>query len=65
MKHQNPGCGGGHDDPAQTLQEALANISAEVRPVEGFEYVATRDALDRVLYAPVNSSVDVPAPVSA
>ena len=61
MKHQNPGCGGGHDDPAQTLQQALANISAEVRPVEGFEYVATRDALDRVLYAPVTSSVDVPA----
>ncbi len=61
MKHQNPGCGGGHDDPAQTLQQALANISAEIRPVEGFECVATRDALDRVLYAPVHSTVDVPA----
>lgn len=60
MKHQNTGCGG-HDDPAQTLQQALARISAEIRPVEGFETVATRDALDRVLYAPIHSSVNVPA----
>jgi molybdopterin molybdotransferase len=60
MKHQNTGCGG-HDDAAQTLQEALARISAEIRPVEGFEIVATRDALDRVLYAPIQSTIDVPA----
>jgi molybdopterin molybdotransferase len=60
MKHENTGCGG-HDDPAQTLQAALARISAEIRPVEGFETVATRDALDRVLYAPVHSTIDVPA----
>lgn len=61
MKHQNQGCGGGHDDPAQTLQEALARISAEIRPVEGFETVATRDALDRVLHAPLHATLDVPA----
>jgi molybdopterin molybdotransferase len=61
MKHNNPGCGGGHDDPAQPLHEALARITADIHPVEGFEYVATRDALDRVLYAPVHSTVDVPA----
>ncbi|MGD9387797.1 MAG: molybdopterin molybdotransferase MoeA [Gammaproteobacteria bacterium] len=61
MKHQNPGCGGGHDDPAQPLQQALARIIPEIRPVDGFECVATRDALDRVLYAPVLSTVDVPA----
>lgn len=60
MKHQNAGCGG-HDDAAQTLHEALARISAEIRPVEGFESVATRDALDRVLYAPIRSTLDVPA----
>jgi len=60
MKHQNTGCGG-HDDAAQTLQEALARISAEITPVEGFETVATRDALDRVLYAPIRSTLDVPA----
>ena len=60
MKHQNTGCGG-HDDAAQTLQEALARISADLGPVEGFESVATRDALDRVLYAPIYSTLDVPS----
>jgi molybdenum cofactor guanylyltransferase len=58
---RKPGCGGGHDDPAQTLAEALARITAEIRPVDGFETVATRDALDRVLYEPVHSTLDVPA----
>lgn len=60
MNHHNQGCGG-HDDPAQTLQEALARISAEIRPVEGFETVSTRAALDRVLHAPLYSTLDVPA----
>jgi len=60
MKHHNAGCGG-HDDPTQTLQEALARIAAEIEPAEGFESVATRDALDRVLYAPIHSTIDVPA----
>ena len=60
MKHQNAGCGG-HDDPAQTLEQALSRISAEITAVEGFETVATRDALDRVLYAPIRSTLDVPA----
>lgn len=60
MKHHNAGCGG-HDDASQTLAEALARICAEVRPVEGFESVATRDALGRVLYAPIRSTLDVPA----
>jgi molybdopterin molybdotransferase len=60
MEHKNAGCGG-HDDAAQTLQEALARINAEVSPVEGCEIVATRDALDRVLYAPIRSTLDVPA----
>jgi molybdopterin molybdotransferase len=60
MKHQNAGCGG-HDDPAQTLHQALARINAGIEPVEGFECAATRDALDRVLYAPIHSTIDVPA----
>lgn len=60
MKHQNAGCGG-HDDPAQMLDEALARITAEIRPVEGFETVALRDGLDRVLHAPIHSTVNVPA----
>ena len=60
MKHHNAGCGG-HDDPAQPLAQALARISAEITAVEGFETVATRDALDRVLYEPIRSTLDVPA----
>jgi molybdopterin molybdotransferase len=60
MKHQNTGCGG-HDEASQTLKDALARISAEISPVEGFESVATRDALERVLYAPLRSTLDVPA----
>ena len=60
MSQHNAGCGG-HDDPAQTLQEALARITADIEPLAGFETVATRDALDRVLHAPVYSTLDVPA----
>jgi molybdopterin molybdotransferase len=60
MKHQQAGCGG-HDEAAQPLQEALARILAEVRPVDGFETVATRDSLDRVLHESIRSALDVPA----
>jgi molybdopterin molybdotransferase len=60
MKATNPGCGG-HDDPSQTLDEALARILAGISPVDGYERVATRDALDRVLDEAIRSTVDVPA----
>lgn len=60
MKADNPGCGG-HDDAAQSLDQALERIRATVSPVAGFEIVAVRDALDRVLYEPIRSTVDVPA----
>ena len=60
MPRQNAGCGG-HDDDAQTLDQALARIHGAIRPVEGFETVATRDALERVLYEALRSTVDVPA----
>jgi molybdopterin molybdotransferase len=60
MLNPNSGCGG-HDDPSQTLEQALDRILAQVAPVEGFETVATRDALDRILHEPIRSRVDVPA----
>lgn len=60
MKAQNPGCGG-HDDPSQTLDEALERIRAGIVPLEGFETVATRAALDRILHEPIRSTVNVPA----
>ncbi len=43
------------------LDEARTRILAHVRPVEGSERLALRDALGRVLFAPVRSTVDVPS----
>jgi len=60
MKAINTGCGG-HDDSAQSLDEALAHVRAAIAPVEGFETVALRDALDRVLHEAIQSTIDVPA----
>jgi molybdopterin molybdotransferase len=60
MKAMNPGCGG-HDAPSQTLDEALARILSGISPVDGYERVSTRDALDRVLDEAIRSTVDVPA----
>jgi molybdopterin molybdotransferase len=60
MKAMNPGCGG-HDDPSQTVDEALARILSSTSSVDGYERVATRDALDRVLDEAIQSTVDVPA----
>lgn len=60
MKAMNPGRGG-HDDPSQTVDEALARILSGISSVDGYERVATRDALDRVLDEAIRSTVDVPA----
>jgi molybdopterin molybdotransferase len=51
----------GHGHAALPLDEARARILAEVRPVEGSETLGLREALGRVLSAPVRSSVDVPS----
>jgi molybdopterin molybdotransferase len=60
MNAMNPGCGG-HDDPSQTLDEALTRILSGISPVDGYERVSTRDALDRVLDEAIRSTVNVPA----
>jgi molybdopterin molybdotransferase len=49
-----------HDPHSLTLDEALARIAAEVTPLTGFEQLALRSALDRVLCADVLSPLDVP-----
>jgi molybdopterin molybdotransferase len=54
-------CADGHDAPALKLEEALARILADVKPVNGFETVTVRDALGRVLAEDVVSEIDVPA----
>ena len=54
-------CADGHNAPALKLDEALAHILADVRPVEGAETLAVRSALGRVLASDVVSGIDVPA----
>lgn len=52
------GCG--HDAPALPLEEARARILDQVEPIREHETVPLRDALHRVLAAPVASAIDVP-----
>ncbi len=54
-------CADGHDAPALKLEDALARILADVRPVTGVETVPVRAALGRVLAEDVVSPIDVPA----
>ena len=54
-------CADGHDAPALKLEDALARILAEVKPVTGVETVPVRAALGRVLAEDVVSPIDVPA----
>jgi molybdopterin molybdotransferase len=59
----SPAAPGNHDyDPnSLPLEEALRRIRAELEPVSGFEQLALRDALGRVLAEEVCSPIDVPA----
>jgi len=54
-------CTDDHAGPALRLEDALARILAEVRPVEGVETLAIRSALGRVLAIDVVSRINVPA----
>jgi molybdopterin molybdotransferase len=54
-------CADGHHGPALKLEDALARILAEVKPVSGTETMALREGLGRVLYVDVMSPIDVPA----
>ena len=54
-------CAVGHTSPALRLEDALARILADVRPVAGIETIAIRSALGRVLAGDVISAIDVPA----
>jgi molybdopterin molybdotransferase len=54
-------CADGHNGPALKLEDALARILAEVKPVSGSETMALREALGRILDADVISPIDVPA----
>ena len=54
-------CADGHDAPALKLEDALARILADVKPVTDVETVPVREALGRVLAEDVVSPIDVPA----
>ncbi len=47
------------------VEEAIARITSLIQPVEGFEQLALRSALGRVLAADITSPIDVPAYVNS
>ena len=57
----DPSCMDDFDPSSLLVEQALERIRALAGPVAGTERVAIRDALGRVLAAPVRSSMDVPA----
>ena len=62
MTHeQAAGCGGGHDNPGLTLDEARARILEAVAPLAETERLPLPEALHRVLAEPVTARIDVPA----
>ncbi|MDT8409165.1 MAG: molybdopterin molybdotransferase MoeA [Wenzhouxiangellaceae bacterium] len=54
-------CGGGHDSPALSLEQARERILDAVSPVAGSERMPLMQALGRVLSEPVIAGMDVPA----
>ncbi|MEN8129818.1 MAG: gephyrin-like molybdotransferase Glp [Pseudomonadota bacterium] len=55
-----PSCRDDHDPASLPVQLALARIESALNPIRGFEKVATRSALGRVLAQDVSSTLDVP-----
>lgn len=56
-----PSCADDYDPHSLPVREALQRIDAVVMPVTGFEQVALRSALGRVLAEAVTSPIEVPA----
>ncbi|MFB3088900.1 MAG: molybdopterin molybdotransferase MoeA, partial [Acidiferrobacterales bacterium] len=58
----NPQAGcGGHEAPALSVVEARSRIAEAVQPVDGFERLALRSALGRMLAEDVRSPINVPS----
>ncbi len=58
----NPQAGcGGHEAPALSVEEARGRIADAVQPVDGFERVALRSALGRMLAEDIHSPINVPS----
>lgn len=59
---QDPCCSDDpHGSPSLRLEQALAQMLAQVRPVDGSETIALREGLGRILDEDVRSQIDVPA----
>ncbi|HFE37816.1 MAG TPA: molybdopterin molybdenumtransferase MoeA [Gammaproteobacteria bacterium] len=56
-----PDCQSEHETGTLSVQQALQNIKNRIHPVSGFEQVATREALNKVLAKDVLSTINVPA----
>jgi molybdopterin molybdotransferase len=54
-------CADDYDPDSLPVAEALKRIDRVVKPTTGYERVALRSALGRVLSAPITSPIDVPA----
>ena len=61
MKERDPSCADDFDPESLTCEEALARILEQVNVVTGFERLAIRTALGRILSETLTSPVDVPA----
>jgi molybdopterin molybdotransferase len=54
-------CRDDHDPSSISVVEALGRIDTEIEPLEGWEQVALRSSLGRVLATTIHSPIDVPA----
>ncbi len=57
----DPSCADDFDPNSLSVIEALARIDTAVSPIRGYQKLALRDALDRVLVEAIDSPIDVPA----
>jgi molybdopterin molybdotransferase len=68
MKDEIPdiaNCTDNHDSTALSLAEALRSIAQTLKPIGGYEKVALRSALDRILAQEILSPLNVPAYANA
>jgi len=65
LLNTQPSCDDDFDPASLTCEEALAQISARIQPIADVEQVALRNALGRVLGAPVSSRINVPGHVNS
>lgn len=60
-----PSCADDYDPDALSVVEALRRIEQVVQPISGYERLALRSALGRVLATPIISPLDVPAYINS